>query len=268
MKRMKGWKAYLALYRFRAVQQMQYRAAALGGMMTQIFFGLIYVFLYTTLYAGTDAQGLKETITYVWIQQMCLCLLMSSDDELPTQVRTGSLAYAMLRPVDQYAFCFIRNLAMRHVSALMRCLPILAVQLVLPESIRMSLPESPLALLQALISLLFGTLTGCAVVGITSAFIMMTLDSRGISAMISLLGYALAGNVVPLTLFPERLQLLIRYQPFAQSLDAPIRMYLHAQPWGEWGMNVGVQLLWLVVLAAIGHAMWQRQLKNLTIQGG
>lgn len=265
---MKRFKAYLAMYRLRAMQEMQYRGAALGGMATQVFFGLVYVFLYTALYAGNDPAGLQETINYVWIQQMCFSLLVRSDDELPTQVRTGSLAYAVLRPVDQYSFCFVRNLAMRHVMAFMRSLPIILVQFILPVGIRMTLPESPVALLQALTALFIGTMVSVAILCISSVFIIMTLDSRGISAMITLLGNAFAGNIVPLTLFPDKLQTLIRYQPFAQSLDAPIRMYLHAQPWEQWCMNIGVQLLWLVILVPIGHALWQKQLRNLTIQGG
>ncbi len=265
---MRRYKAYLAQYRLRAIQEMQYRGAALGGAVTQVFFGLVYVFLYTSLYAGKDPAALQETVTYVWIQQMCFALLVRSDDELPTQVRTGSLAYAVLRPVDQYGFCFVRNLAMRHVMAFMRSMPIILVQFILPAGIRMTLPESPLALMQAVVALFFGTMVSVSILCISSVFIIMTLDSRGISAMITLLCNAFAGNIVPLTLFPEKLQLLIRYQPFAQALDAPIRMYLHAQPMGQWCMNIGVQLMWLVILVALGHAMWQKQLRNLTIQGG
>lgn len=64
------------------------------------------------------------------------------------------------------------------------------------------------------------------------------------------------------------MQALIRYQPFAQSLDAPIRMYLHAQAAGEWALNIGVQLLWLMLLVALGRRMWRRQMNRLTIQGG
>lgn len=45
-------------------------------------------------------------------------------------------------------------------------------------------------------------------------------------------------------------------------------MYLHAQAAGEWALNIGVQLLWLMLLVALGRAMWRRQMNRLTIQGG
>lgn len=263
-----SWKPYFSLYRLKAMQETQYRAAALGGLVTQAFFGLLYVFLYTALFRGENQAELAETITYVWLQQMFFRVLLMNDTELIQQVMTGGLAYAVLRPVDQYRFAFVRNMAQRHVNALMRLLPMIALQFLLPTVWRMQPPESLLALLQALVSLLIGVMNLCAIAGISGAILMQTMDNRGINAIITFISNAFAGNIIPLTLFPDSVQAIIRYQPFAQSLDAPIRMYLHAQAAGEWALNIGVQLLWLMLLVALGRRMWRYQLNRLTIQGG
>ena len=45
-------------------------------------------------------------------------------------------------------------------------------------------------------------------------------------------------------------------------------MNLNAQASGEWALNIGVQLLWLMLLVALGRRMWRHQLNQLTIQGG
>lgn len=243
-----SWKPYFSLYRLKAMQETQYRAAALGGLVTQAFFGLLYVFLYTALFRGENQAELAETITYVWLQQMFFRVLLMNDTELIQQVMTGGLAYAVLRPVDQYRFAFVRNMAQRHVNALMRLVPMIALQFLLPTAWRMQPPESLLALMQAFVSLLIGVMNLCAIAGISGAILMQTMDNRGINAIITFISNAFAGNIIPLTLFPDSVQALIRYQPFAQSLDAPIRMYLHAQAAGEWALNIGVQLLWLMLL--------------------
>lgn len=242
--------------------------AALGGLVTQAFFGLLYVFLYTALFRGENQAELAETITYVWLQQMFFRVLLMNDTELIQQVMTGGLAYAVLRPVDQYRFAFVRNMAQRHVNALMRLVPMIALQFLLPTAWRMQPPESLLALMQAFVSLLIGVMNLCAIAGISGAILMQTMDNRGINAIITFISNAFAGNIIPLTLFPDSVQAIIRYQPFAQSLDAPIRMYLHAQAAGEWALNIGVQLLWLMLLVALGRRMWRYQLNQLTIQGG
>lgn len=265
---MKKWRPYITTFRIRALLETQYRGAALGGLVTQVFFGLVYVFLYQALYAGGDPAGLKDTITYVWVQQMFFRLLLSTDGELTNQIMSGSIAYTLCRPIDQYTYWYCWGLAQRLVATAMRALPMLLVQLILPEDIRMGLPESPLALLQFIPGLMLGAMCLTAIDNICGAINMKTLDNRGISAMINLLLMILAGNVIPLTLFPDSVQALIRYQPFAQALDAPIRMYLHAQSGGEWLVTTLVQAGWAAGLVLLGRAMWRGRLNHMTVQGG
>lgn len=264
----KKFAPYWSVFRLRAQLETQYRAAALGGLVTQVFFGVVLICLYTALFDGNDPQALRETVTYVWLQQMFFRMLLNTDGELMNLIMTGSIAYTMVRPVDQHTYWLMRDVAARLVGALMRLIPMVLVQFLLPASMRMTLPDSPLAFLQFLLSLLLGAAILAEISGIRDAVVMKTLDSRGISAMINLIQMIFAGNIIPLTLFPDHLQALIRYQPFAQALDAPTRMYLRAQPGPEWLLSVAVQLVWIGLIAALGRAMWARQLGRMTVQGG
>ncbi|MDD6051775.1 MAG: hypothetical protein PUC00_11005 [Clostridiales bacterium] len=259
---------YLTVLRLRALMETQYRAAALGGLVTQVFFGLVYVFLYTALFGESNPVMLRETITYVWLQQMFFRMMFSTDGELSSLILSGGVAYMLVRPVDQHRFWVCRDVGGRLISALMRLLPMLAVQFVLPAPLRMSLPDGPLAMVQFSLSLLLGLLCMCELSAITDAVVMKTLDKRGISAIINLTMMTFSGNVIPLTLFPDALQTLMRYQPFAQALDAPIRMYQQCASLPMWALNVAVQLGWLLVMRVIGRAMWQRRLNNMIVQGG
>jgi len=265
---MKKWKPYLTVFRVRALLETQYRGAALGGLVTQVFFGLVYVFLYTALYDGQTPQALRNTITYVWIQQMLFRLMFSADGELANLILSGGVAYMLVRPVDQHRFWVCRDVGGRLVSAGMRLMPMLLVQFVMPEAWRMALPQSPLAFIQFLASLMLGAACLCELNAIMNAVIMKTLDQRGVAALINLLHMTFSGNIIPLTLFPDSLQTLVRYQPFAQALDAPIRMYLGAQSAPEWLMNIGIQLFWLLILRLLGRKMWQKRLDDMIVQGG
>ena len=67
---------YLSVFQMRFRVETQYRAAALGGVVTQGFFALILIALYRALYAAApQAESLVHTVTYVWIQQMAFRLL-------------------------------------------------------------------------------------------------------------------------------------------------------------------------------------------------
>ena len=263
-------KPYLSTFRLRAVLETTYRGAALGGLVTQVFFGLVLIYLYEALYAMGAPQGipLRDMITYVWLQQMFFRALLSTDGELNEQVMTGAIAYSLCRPVDQYAWWLSRSLAQKLVGSLMRMGPMIAVQFILPESIRMTLPASPLAFGQALLALALGYVVMAEVDAIRSGLTMRTLDTRGASAMLQLVMMIFAGNIIPLPFFPDSVQAVIRYQPFAQALDAPIRMYLSAQPSGEWLVNTAVQLLWAAILMLLGRMLWRNNLRRVTVQGG
>ena len=268
MMKLKSWRPYLTVFRLRALMETQYRAAALGGLVTQVFFGLVYIFLYTTLYAGSSPEMLRDTITYVWLQQMFFRMMFSTDGELQNLILSGGVAYMLVRPVDQHRFWVCRDVGGRLVGAMMRLIPMLAIQFLLPRELRISLPDGWLSLVQFVTSLLIGCVCLCELMSITDAVVMKTMDKRGVSAILNLTMLTFSGNVIPLTLFPDGLQTLVRYQPFAQALDASIRMYQHAAALPEWALNVGVQIAWIFILRAIGRAMWARQLNNMIVQGG
>ncbi len=265
---MKTWKPYLSVLRLRAQMETQYRAAALGGLVTQVFFALVYIALYTALYAGESPDKLAQTVTYVWLQQMFFRMMFSNDGELTSLILSGGVAYMMVRPVDQHRFWVCRDVGGRMVGALMRLLPMLAVQLLLPQTMRLALPDGWLGMVQFLLALLLGCICLCELSAIVDAVVMKTLDRRGLSAIINLTMMTLSGNVIPLTLFPDGLQSLVRYQPFAQALDAPIRMYQQAAAFPEWALNTAVQILWILALRFIGRGMWRRRLNDMTVQGG
>jgi len=263
-------KPYLSAFRLRAVLETTYRGAALGGLVTQAFFGLVLIFLYEALYQSGAPQDipLKDMITYVWLQQMFFRALLANDGELNEQVMSGSIVYSLCRPVDQYAWWLSRSLAQKAVGSLMRLMPMVAIQFFLPADIRMALPASPVAAAQALFSLLLGYLVLAEVEAIRSGLVMRTLDNRGASAMLQLVMMFLAGNIIPLPFFPESVQAFIRYQPFAQALDAPIRMYLAEQAPAQWLLSIAVQLGWGLALALAGRMLWRANLRRVIIQGG
>ena len=100
------------------------------------------------------------------------------------------------------------------------------------------------------------------------AFTMRTLDPRGMQGMLNLLMMTLAGNILPLTLFPDSWQRVITLLPYAQLLDTPIRLYT-----GEYALSRApeallIQIGWTLVLVFIGCAFWRTNQRKLIIQGG
>ena len=261
--------AYCAVFGMRAKMELQYRGAVLGGVVCQVFFGLILVSLYRALYRSRpQALPLETVVSYVWLQQAFFRMLLSSDNDLADKIRTGDIAYDLCRPVDMYWFYYARIMAQKLVGSLLRGVPMLAFALLLPKGWGLMPPASPAALLCAAASLAMGLMCVSAMENITMGITMRTLDPRGIQALLNLLMTLMAGNVLPLTLFPDAWQRVLFLLPWTQMLDAPIRLYTGVRETAAAAGVLGVQILWTAVLMLLGTELWKRNRKKLVLQGG
>ena len=249
--------------------ETQYRGAMLGGIICQVFFGLILIALYRALYAGKPQDmPLSHVTTYVWLQQAFFRMLLASDPDLLDKIRSGNISYDLCRPVNMYGFYYARVAAQKLTGSLMRGIPMLIFAALLPEGWGIVMPASAWSLLLALAALGLGLLCVCALENISMAFTMRTLDPRGMQGLLNLLMMTLSGNILPLTLFPDSWQQVITALPYAQLLDAPIRLYTGAYGIGEAPRILLMQAGWIVLLTVAGHAMWRANQKRIIVQGG
>ena len=262
-------RAYFSAFRMRLRLETQYRGAMIGGILCQLFFGLILVSLYRALYAGKpQAVPIEHVTTYVWIQQALFRMLTSTDVDLYNKIRSGNISYDLCRPVSMYWFYYARAAAQKLMGSLMRGAPMIVFALCLPRGWGLILPDSPAELALAVAALIPGFLCMCALENITIGITMRTLDPRGISGMLSLLMITFSGNLLPLTLFPDRWQAVIRWLPYSQLLDAPIRFYTGEYAPAEALRVIPLQVFWAAVLIGLGAWLWDSNRKRLIVQGG
>ena len=107
---------YISYFKLRFITNLQYRADALAGIATQIFFGLIFTMIYIAFYesGGNNIPlNLQETITYVWLQQAFFALIFpyQKDQELLDIISNGNLAYELIRPQNFYFKWYIKMIS-------------------------------------------------------------------------------------------------------------------------------------------------------------
>ena len=261
--------SYFTVFKMRLRMELQYRGAMVGGILCQMFFGIVLVALYRALYdSKPQTMPIESVATYVWLQQAFFRMMLASDSELSDKIRSGDIAYDMCRPVNMYVFYYARIAAQKLMGSIMRAVPMLVVAFLLPKGWGISLPSSLHGFLASIPALILGLLCVCALENITVAFTMKTLDPRGMQSLLNLLMLTLSGNIFPLTLFPESWQKVITLFPYAQLLDAPIRLYI-----GEYfpldALRIyALQAFWVVILVALGVSMWNANKKRMIVQGG
>ena len=262
-------KPYLAMFGARFRGLLQYRAAALAGLFTQVFWGFLQVMVFTAFFtASTRPQPmtLEAVVTFIWLKQALLLLLpWRPDEDVRAAIRDGNVAYELLRPVDLYALWFARAVALRTAPAILRCLPMFALAL---PWFGMQLPASVPAALAFTASIAAAVALSAAFTTLMSVSMLYTIESRGVQIISTLLANVFAGALIPLPFFPDWFQVLAHALPWRGLMDTPFRIYLgHALPGGV-ALSIAHQLLWLVVLVGLGRWLLARATARIVVQGG
>lgn len=265
--------APLSLLKMRFLTGLQYRAAAAAGVLTQLFFGLIFIMIYVAFYTYNGAaqpMTLKEVTTYIWLQQMFLAFIMlwSYDGELFDMITSGNIAYELCRPWRLYPIWYAKLLAMRLSSAVLRCLPIVIIVFFLPEPYRFQLPASPAAFLLFIAALCAGLLLVVAISMFVYISVFWTMSPVGSLLTVTVTGEFFAGMILPVPLMPGWMQTIANLLPFRWTVDFPFRVYTGHIGVQEAVTGIGIQMIWLTVLAASGLWLMRRALRRVVVQGG
>ena len=71
-------KEKFAYFKIRFNEQIQYRASAIAGIMTQFAFGAMYLMIYSTFMKnGNTDMTIPQMATYVWLGQAFLEMLQT-----------------------------------------------------------------------------------------------------------------------------------------------------------------------------------------------
>jgi ABC-2 type transport system permease protein len=260
---------YLAFLGARFRVLLQYRAAAVAGLGTQLFWGLIRLMIFDAFYRSTNLpqpMSFEQVVTYVWLGQACFALLpINLEPELRELIRSGNVAYELLRPIDLYALWFSRSLAVRLAPTVLRSIPLAILAALF---FGLGPPASAASGLLAALALAVGLLLAASITTLLSITLLWTLAGDGITRLGLAAVYLFSGLIIPLPLFPDWMRTFFELMPFRGLADAPFRVYMGHIPLTEIAGVFLHQSIWLALLVAAGRALMRRGLGRMVVQGG
>lgn len=265
---------YRAILDARFRMLLQYRAAAIAGVWTQLLFGCVFIMVYEAFYASSAAakpMTFGQLVSYVWLAQALFAMVpWNADPDIRVMVRTGAVAYELCRPVDLYALWFARAIAMRTAPTVLRAIPMtIIVAVVLPliglAEWRLAAPAAPLAFACTLLAALA---LASAITTLINVSLLWTIAGDGVVMMAATVVAFCSGMIVPLPLFPDWLQGVLGWLPFAGLVDLPFRVYNGDLPASELAVVLGKQLAWTAVLVGLGRFLMARAMRRVVVQGG
>ena len=266
-------KKYLSFFRLRFLMGLQYRAAALGGIATQFAWGFMEIMIFRAFYRADPAafpMSLYATASYIWLQQAFLALFATwmMEKDVFDSIVNGNIAYELCRPVSIYNMWFSRSMATRLSRAVLRCFPILAIAIFVPQPYGIAPPASPWHFIVFLATLFLGlamTVSLCVLVYILAFF---TISPQGLQMIFITMTDFFAGALMPLPFFPAKMQSIMELLPFAAMQNVPLRVYSGSMTVYEMQRAIVLQIFWLFVTTAAGKLLCKLAQKRVIVQGG
>ena len=266
-------KSYLTYFKLRVITNLQYRTSAIAGILTQLFFGFVFIMMYLAFYESNDTSNVmnwNQLVSYLWLQQAFFALTYPfvKDNDLLDMIRNGNLAYELVRPQNFYFKFYIKMIAERFVSTLLRFLPVILIGLILPYPYNLSLPHSFVNFILFIISLIFACLLITSLSLVIHIITMFTLESRGIITTYSTIAEVFIGAIIPLPFFPNWLEKISNILPFRFISDFPYRIYSNSITIPEGIKLLMLSGMWIILIIILGIHISNIALKKAVIQGG
>ena len=266
-------KFYYSYFKLKFISGLQYRTAAIAGISTQIFFGLIFIMVYVAFYSSNSTDlsfNLQQAVTYVWLCQCFFALvnMFYKDTEIFDMIRKGDIAYELIRPKKLYFVWFSKIIGQRLAMVSLRCIPVIIISLLLPKPYNLSLPVSFSSFLLFIVTLIIGALLMTSIITLYHVITLSTLNEKGITNIFVVVADLLSGLVVPIPLFPRFLQIISDYLPFRYISDLPFRIYSGNIGISEGLVGILVQIIWIVIITIVGYILTNKSLKRVVVQGG
>lgn len=252
---------------------LQYRAAALAGVVTQFVWGFMEILVYRAFYeadASAFPMEFDAMVTYVWLQQAFLAFFMAwmMENEIFDAIINGDIAYELCRPIGIYNMWFARSVANRLSRAVLRCFPVLIVASFVPKPYGMVPPAGGMEFVMFLFTMLLGllvTVSFCMLVYVLSFF---TVSPAGLRMVFVSCVEFFSGAIIPLPFFPEPVRSIMELLPFAAMQNVSLRIYSGDLYGKEMAEAVMLQVFWLVALTLLGKGLCAVAEKQVRLQGG
>jgi ABC-2 type transport system permease protein len=262
-------RVYAEFVRVGFVNTLAYRLRYYTGIVTYFIYVSVYYFIWKAIYENSTAiEGFDfgHMLTYIAVGWIIRSFYFNNiDQDMAYAVMEGKLAMDLIKPVNPQ-FMYIAQALGESLFRLGMLTAPTAVVLLLVYPIRR--PASPLHFAGFFASVL---LSFFIVAGINFAVGTFAIRLKSILGLLRAKYFLLelfSGLLIPISFFPHLLQSMFSALPFQYISYIPVLIYLGKIS----GMGIvralAVQVFWILVLLAIGNALWHWSSRKITIQGG
>jgi ABC-2 type transport system permease protein len=251
-----------------ARQQWVYRGEIIARIIQMIMFMGVFMALWTAAYGVSGQSELQgyTLVQMVWYLAMTETIVLSSSRifvDISEAVKAGDLAYTLTRPLSYPFFQVASSLGGSAPRVFLNLFTGSAVVLLGIRALGGSLPGLAAFLLLAALALLLDALIA-VLIGLAAFWIE---EVGPVYWIYSKLVFTVGGLFLPLDLFPDSLQRVVRWLPFQFITYAPARAFVKFD--GAFVLQSAIgQLVYVALFAGLVLLVWYAARRRLVIHGG
>lgn len=269
-----GFKIYLPFVTNELKRNLAYKGAFYLWIFISLFSSFISYFLWMAVYGSSDKAMLgglnqNEMVVYIFMVYVTSSMTMITiSDWVSHDVVQGNVVMQLIKPID-YRLSLISKAVGVMIYRFLAPgvfvwigLEIYKVFVLKMEFISLTnfLTYILSCFFSFLICVLFDFCFGMVAFFTTYIFGMLMAKEAILSF--------LCGQLIPLSFFPEAIQKVFEFLPFSSMVYTPVMIYLGKYTGMELLLVLTKQILWVVILYALGSLIWKQVTKRLVVLGG
>jgi ABC-2 type transport system permease protein len=262
-------KPYLYIAKTKVLSALAYRFDVISTIIIQCFVVIATSFFWVAAFGERQsAMGVTKTqmLTYSIMSAVLSCLFTANvEDRVIQSVRKGNVALDMLKPVSIFGMYLAEDIGAITVSFCQKALPLILVSCVL---IQVPVPSSVVNFILFLASVVISYLINWLITACFSMLSFFVISIGPLHQIKTSLIRILSGSIIPLWFFPDGLQTVLKFLPFVYIYQLPLSIYIGKLQLPEILMQMGLQLIWLLILYVVFKMIQRKVLSNVLIQGG
>ena len=243
-----------------------YKSAVVFKIVSSVIFLLVQWSLWRSIYASNaiTVYDQDSILAYFVFSQLLYAMYPSSVSmQFGRQIQTGQISIRLLQPVNLLKQFLYESIGVSIHSLIMVVLPLTLFSLLARQLSGISghnlLPFLLFVTNSFFIMFCFESLLGC--------LCFITRSHWGVQSLKQVILLLLSGRLIPLSLYPDSLEKIVRVLPFQFFYDVPISYLVHDTHSGFVHLYA-LQLFYLAMFIVAMVYAYRRSIRHLVVQGG
>lgn len=261
-------RTYIEFLKKSFVTNMAFRSNYFFGVLNTIILIFVNISIWKALYGvQTEINGISfpMVVTNFVIGLSFSNALSVNDFMIAEKVHSGQIAMDLLKPININLTMMFQTLGNNLFRVIAYFIPSLLISLmffgILP-------PVSMPILIYVVLAVGFGFLILYNISYIISVLSFWFVNIWSFSTIKNVFIGVLTGTMLPLWFMPDWVNNIIKYTPFDVIYFAPMKIYLGQLDTNGIYLVFMKQIVWILILFAIGRILWSKGMKQLVVVGG